>query len=152
MAQKVRRYRCRLNPYKEYPLPPYENAPETFPCPQLPDCDMNTMHDMTTVDMVELMKEMEMENPPEAVSPAVNEQKSDPEPEALDSCLSLSDVSDGFISVTDFRLACEEPVWILTPKSFTAPTDMQLFTAEKVDRVVYKIKWKGGGGLTVRVT
>ncbi|ADZ39826.1 E4 orf6 [Simian adenovirus 48] len=49
MAQRVRRYRCRLNPYQEYPLPPSENAPETFPCPQLPDCDMNTMHDVSAV-------------------------------------------------------------------------------------------------------
>nr|WNA17608.1 E4-6/7 [Simian adenovirus GZ3-12] len=150
MAQRVRRYRCRLNPYQEYPLPPSENAPETFPCSQLPDCDMHTMHDMTTVDMEELMKEME--NPPEEVIPAASEPKSELEPEALDSCLSLSDVSDGFISVTDTRLACEEPVWILTPKSFVAPTDLQLFTAEKVERVVYKVKWKGGGGITVRVT
>ncbi|ADZ39825.1 E4 orf6/7 [Simian adenovirus 48] len=149
MAQRVRRYRCRLNPYQEYPLPPSENAPETFPCPQLPDCDMNTMHDMTTVDMEALMNEME--NPPEAVTPVPGEPKSELEPEALDSCLSLSDVPDGFINVTDSRLACEEPVWILTPKSFAAPSDMQLFTAEKVERVVYKIKWKGGGGITTRV-
>ncbi|AEF59066.1 E4 orf6/7 [Simian adenovirus 20] len=148
MAQRVRRYRCRLNPYQEYPLAPSENAPETLSSSPLPDCNMNTMHDMTTVDMEQLMKDFAAENS----TVAAETTDLSMEEEALDSCFSLSDFSDGLISVTDSRLACQEPVWILTPKSFSVSNGMQLFTAERMERVVYKIKWRGGGGLTVRVT
>lgn len=106
---------------------------------------------MTTVDMEELTKEFSEETPdPPAATVAHAEPPTDIQ--ALDSCYSLSDFSDGLISVTDPRLSCQEPVWILTPKSFSVSNGMQLFTAEQTERVVYKIKWKGGGGLTVRVT
>lgn len=63
----------------------------------------------------------------------------------------LDDVSEGFISITDQRFASKEPVLILSQKNCCVNSKLQLFAAVQGEREVYKIKWKGGGGLTVRI-
>ncbi len=70
---------------------------------------------------------------------------------ALDSTVLLDDVSEGFISITDQRFASKEPVLILSQKNCCVNSKLQLFEAVQGERVVYKVKWNGGGGLTVRI-
>ncbi|ALE30485.1 ORF6/7 [Simian adenovirus 17] len=70
--------------------------------------------------------------------------------EILDSTVCLEDVSEGFISITDQRLANKETVWILSPKNPCLNSSLQLYAAVQAEREVYKVKWKGGGNLTVR--
>ncbi|AGK27154.1 E4 ORF 6/7 [Baboon adenovirus 3] len=65
--------------------------------------------------------------------------------------LNMHNVSEGFVSVTDERFARKETVWTLTPKNPCLNTQFQLFTATKGERMVYSVKWKGGGSLTVRI-
>ncbi|ABK35060.1 E4 ORF6/7 [human adenovirus 52] len=60
----------------------------------------------------------------------------------------LENLPQGFVSITDRHLITKETVWILTPKYRTGS---QQFTAMKGERLVYAVKWKGGGSLTVRV-
>ncbi len=62
----------------------------------------------------------------------------------------LDDVSEGFISITDQRFASKEPVLILSQKNRVNPK-LQLFAVVQGEREVYKVKWKGGGRLTVRI-
>ncbi|AFD10579.1 E4 orf6/7 [Simian adenovirus 18] len=69
---------------------------------------------------------------------------------ALDSTVCLEDVSEGFVSITDQRLAGKEAVWILSPKNPCLNTKLQLYAAIQGEREVYRVKWKGGGSLTVR--
>ncbi|APG53818.1 E4 ORF6/7 [simian adenovirus 55] len=141
MAQRVRRYRCRLNPYQEYPLPPSENC-DTKHSDLLPDCDMATMHDMKTFTPLTPVTELENE-PMETPAPVPAE--------PLDATFRLSDVTDGFISITDCRLARQEPVWILTPQNLQTSQQMQLYTATQSERTVYEVRWEGGGKITTRI-
>ncbi|ALE30449.1 ORF6/7 [Simian adenovirus 19] len=71
--------------------------------------------------------------------------------DCLDGTPLLEDISDGFVSVTDERFARKETVWTLTPKNPCLNTQFQLFTATKGERMVYSVKWNGGGSLTVRM-
>lgn len=70
---------------------------------------------------------------------------------ALDSTVLLDDVSEGFISITDQRFASKEPVLILSQKNRCVNPKLQLFAVVQGEREVYKVKWKGGGRLTVRI-
>lgn len=54
----------------------------------------------------------------------------------------LDDVSEGFISITDQRF---------TQQFFCDKINTGSLLAVQGEREVYKIKWKGGGGLTVRI-
>lgn len=68
----------------------------------------------------------------------------------LDSTVLLEDVLEGFVSITDQRLSNKETVWILSPKNPCLNSKLQLFAVVQVEREVYRVKWKGGGSLTVR--
>ncbi|AFD21960.1 E4 orf6/7 [Simian adenovirus A1285] len=64
----------------------------------------------------------------------------------------LQDCSQGFVSITDPRLATTEQVWILTPeRSGLCSARLQTYTMTSGERVVYRVKWRGGGSLTARV-
>lgn len=69
---------------------------------------------------------------------------------ALDSTVVLEETAEGFLSITDQRFAHTETVWTVTSKNSGVNTRLQLFTATKGERVVYRVKWRGGGSLTVR--
>lgn len=71
--------------------------------------------------------------------------------EPLDATCRLSDVTDGFISITDCRLARQEPVWILTPQNLQTSQQIQLYTATQSERTVYEACWEGGGKITTRI-
>ncbi|AFA46745.1 ORF6/7 [Human adenovirus 19] len=70
----------------------------------------------------------------------------------LDCEARLDDFSeDGFISITDPRLARQETVWIIDPKlSSRTNQNIPLFKATRAERTVYTVKWAGGGRLTTR--
>lgn len=58
---------------------------------------------------------------------------------------------DGFISITDPRLARQETVWIIDTKTSSRTNqDIPLFKATRAERTVYIVKWAGGGRLTTR--
>lgn len=70
----------------------------------------------------------------------------------LDCEARLDDFSeDGFISITDPRLARQETVWIIDPKSNSRTNEnISLFKATRAERTVYTVKWAGGGRLSTR--
>nr|pir hypothetical protein - human adenovirus 12 [Human adenovirus 12] len=69
----------------------------------------------------------------------------------LDGECRLSDCAgEGFVSITDPRFARKETVWTLTPKNLSRNIQVQLFSATKGEREVYKVKWEGGS-LTTRI-
>lgn len=58
---------------------------------------------------------------------------------------------DGFISITDPRLARQETVWIINPKSSSRTNEnFPLFKATRAERIVYTVKWAGGGRMCTR--
>lgn len=63
----------------------------------------------------------------------------------------LDDISEGFVSITDQRFASKEHVLILSPRNPCLNSKLQLFAAVHGEREVYRVKWKGGGSLTVRI-
>lgn len=63
----------------------------------------------------------------------------------------MSDVPDGFISLTDPRLARQETIWILTPDRVPTFSQQQLYTAIQGERTVYEMSWEGGGKITTRI-
>ncbi|AGT76342.1 ORF6/7 protein [Human adenovirus 53] len=70
----------------------------------------------------------------------------------LDCEAHLDDFSkDGFISITDPRLARQETVWIINPKSSSRTNEnFPLFKATRAERIVYTVKWAGGGRMCTR--
>ncbi|AIK20575.1 E4 ORF6/7 [Simian adenovirus ch1] len=124
--QRNRRYPYRLAPYGKYPLPPCEKESKASlfgpENSSVFECNSLTLHNVMNMDLV------------------------------LDGESSLSDcVGEGFVSITDHRFARKETVWTLTPKNLSRNMQMQLFSAIKGEREVYRVKWEGGGSLTTRI-
>lgn len=70
----------------------------------------------------------------------------------LEGDFELRDCSEGVVSITDQRFATIESVTVLTPKYvFLEPGQLQVYDASRMERTVYKVRWEGGGSLTVRV-
>lgn len=64
----------------------------------------------------------------------------------------MNDVEDGFIPLTDPRLARQETIWILTLDNKTPMfSQQQLYTAVQGERTVYEMSWEGGGKITTRI-
>ncbi|AP_000136.1 control protein E4orf6/7 [Human adenovirus 12] len=123
--QRDRRYRYRLAPYNKYQLPPCEEQSKatlsTSENSLWPECNSLTLHNDKIMDLV------------------------------LDGECRLSDCAgEGFVSITDPRFARKETVWTLTPKNLSRNIQVQLFSATKGEREVYKVKWEGGS-LTTRI-
>ncbi len=78
-------------------------------------------------------------------------QTPEPHPQQLDCEITLKDCPDGFISITDPRLSSSETVWNVESKSMTISNGIQMFKAVRGERLVYSIKWEGGGKITTRI-
>ncbi|AFD21992.1 E4 orf6/7 [Simian adenovirus A1258] len=121
--QRERRFRYRLGPYARHQLPPCEQ-----PC--------------TAAVMDESQLSMDCDN----------FRMHNPPWQLLEGEPDLQDCSQGFVSITDPRLATTEQVWILTPeRSGLCSARLQTYTMTSGERVVYRVKWRGGGSLTARV-
>ncbi|AWO77120.1 E4 ORF6/7 [Tree shrew adenovirus 1] len=70
----------------------------------------------------------------------------------LDCTETLEDFADGFISITDPRLAHKETAIAIFPEQRTETLDYRTVnTALFFERTVYKVKFSGGGSLTARI-
>ncbi len=78
-------------------------------------------------------------------------QTPEPHPQQLDCEITLNDCPDGFISITDPRLSSSETVWNVESKSMTISNGIQMFKAVRGERLVYSMKWEGGGKITTRI-
>ncbi len=78
-------------------------------------------------------------------------QTPEPQPQQLDCETTLKDCSDGFISITDPRLARSETVWNVESKTMSISNGIQMFKAVRGERIVYSIKWEEGGKITTRI-
>ncbi|ALE30414.1 ORF6/7 [Simian adenovirus 16] len=127
--QRERRFRYRLAPYGSHRLPPPCENPCTAAVmdvePLATECDSLHMH-----------------NPPGARPPSL----------LLEGDFELKDCSEGVVSITDQRFATIETLTVLTPKYlFLEPGQVQVYDVSQAERTVYKVRWEGGGSLTVRV-
>lgn len=71
-------------------------------------------------------------------------------PHQLDCESALKDYPDGFLSITDPRLARSETVWNVESKTMSISNGIQMFKAVRGERLVYSVKWEGGGKITTR--
>nr|AKQ98415.1 E4 ORF6/7 [Human mastadenovirus B] len=78
-------------------------------------------------------------------------QTPEPQPQQLDCETTMKDFPDGFISITDPRLASSETVWNVESRSMTISNGIQMFQAVRGERLVYCMKWEGGGKITTRI-
>lgn len=70
--------------------------------------------------------------------------------QALDCTVDLAELQEGFISITDQSLEKTEIIKSLTVLNDEKITQQKLYCALTTEKVFYKVKWSGGGSLTVR--
>nr|WPS74342.1 control protein E4orf6/7 [Human adenovirus B, Type 114 (P114/H3/F3)] len=122
---------ARHHPYTRAQLPRCEEnetrASMTEDHPLLPDCDTMTMHSMTVIQTPESHLQQ------------------------LDCESALKDYPDAFLCITDPRLARSETVWNVESKTMSISNGIQMFKAVRGERLVYSVKWEGGGKITTRI-
>lgn len=70
--------------------------------------------------------------------------------QALDWTTHLADLHEGFVNITDESLAMTENVKMLIIENDEKITPKKLYCALNSEKTFYRVKWNGGGSLTVR--
>ncbi|AP_000331.1 E4 ORF6/7 [Simian adenovirus 25] len=127
---RTRSAASRHHPYRPAPLPRCEETETRASLvedhPVLPDCDTLSMHN--------------------TVIPTTEDN-----PQLLSCEVQMRECPEGFISLTDPRLARSETVWNVETKSMSITNGIQMFKAVRGERVVYSMSWEGGGKITARI-
>ncbi|AAS66941.1 control protein E4orf6/7 [Human adenovirus 4] len=95
--------------------------------PVLPDCDTLSMHNITVIPITE------------------------DSPQLLNCEVQMQECPEGFISLTDPRLSRSETVWNVEIKTMSITNSIQMFKAVRGERIVYSMRWEGGGKITTRI-